>query len=70
MIRAFLQKLTVSYSLLLLTATATAAEPVTHRIMVCEYSEAGHRLVEIGPDGKLAWEHKISGRRRLLSHGG
>jgi hypothetical protein len=37
-----------------------AATPqVKHRIMVCEYSDAAHRLVEIDPAGKLAWEHKF-----------
>ncbi len=41
------------------SATVSAAEPVTHRIMVCEYSSTGHQLVEIGPDGKPTWEHKF-----------
>ena len=37
-----------------------AATPqIKHRIMVCEYSDAAHRLVEIDPAGKLAWEHKF-----------
>lgn len=32
------------------------AAPPKHRIMVCEYSEKAHRIVEIGADGKVAWE--------------
>jgi outer membrane protein assembly factor BamB len=27
--------------------------------MVCEYSDAAHRLAEIAPNGKLLWEHKF-----------
>jgi hypothetical protein len=38
---------------------AQAAEPTQHRIMVCEYSDAAHRLAEISRDGKLVWEHKF-----------
>ncbi len=44
---------------LALGAEAAAAGPVAHRIMVCEYSDAAHRLIEVSPDGKLAWEHKF-----------
>ncbi len=33
--------------------------PVTHRIMICEYSGAAHRLVEVSAAGKLVWEHKF-----------
>ena len=37
---------------------AVAADgPVKHRIMLVEYG-AVNRLVEVDPDGKLAWEHK------------
>ena len=42
-----------------LVRAADPAAPVTHKIMVCEYSDAAHRLVEIGADGKLTWEHKF-----------
>ena len=44
---------------------ASAAElqkspaPTNHRIMICEYSDSAHRLVEVAPDGKLVWEHKF-----------
>jgi hypothetical protein len=41
------------------SARADEPAPVKHRIMVCEYSDAAHRLVEIAPDGNLAWEHKF-----------
>ncbi len=34
-------------------------KPVTHRIMICEYSGAAHRLVEVSADGNLLWEHKF-----------
>lgn len=34
-------------------AAANAGE-IKHRLLVCEYPQ---RLVEISPDGKLAWEH-------------
>jgi hypothetical protein len=34
-------------------------EPVKHRIMMCEYSDARRRLVEVAADGALAWEHKF-----------
>ncbi len=40
-------------------APDAASNPIKHRIMVCEYSGAAHRLVEIDPEGKLAWEHKF-----------
>lgn len=40
-------------------AQDAAVAPVKHRIMVCEYSDANHRLVEIDSDGKLAWEQKF-----------
>jgi hypothetical protein len=36
---------------------AASSKPVTHRIMVCEYSDAAHRLIEFSPEGKLTWEH-------------
>jgi hypothetical protein len=55
----------LSLALILILAAASLAgaadptPPVTHRIMVCEYSDAAHRLVEIGADGKLAWEHRF-----------
>jgi outer membrane protein assembly factor BamB len=39
-----------------------ATAPVRHRIMVADYNpKAGHRLLEISPEGKVAWEHKTSG---------
>jgi hypothetical protein len=40
-------------------ADAKAASPAGRRIMVCEYSDAAHRLVEIDADGKATWEHKF-----------
>jgi outer membrane protein assembly factor BamB len=48
-----------------LDAASKAAELVDasaqakHGIMVCEYSDMNHRLVEFSPDGKLVWEHKF-----------
>jgi hypothetical protein len=27
--------------------------------MMCEYSNAAHRLVEVSPEAKLTWEHKF-----------
>lgn len=49
---------------LALTSSIPAAEPeapvkkpLTHRIMICEYSGAAHRLVEVSREGKLVWEH-------------
>ena len=33
--------------------------PVKHPIMVCEYSDVAHRLVEVSPDGELQWQHKF-----------
>jgi hypothetical protein len=38
---------------------ADESKAVSHRIMVCEYSDKAHRLVEIDGDGKVAWEHKF-----------
>ncbi len=38
---------------------ADEPKPVSHRIMVCEYSDAAHRLVEISTEGKLTWEHRF-----------
>ena len=46
-------------SWLALSAHADEAEPVRHRIVMCEYSDAAHRLVEVSPEGKLTWEHKF-----------
>jgi hypothetical protein len=40
-------------------AIAAPEEPVKHRIMLCEYSAAAHRLVELSADGKLVWEQKF-----------
>lgn len=34
-------------------------KPVIHRIMICEYSDAAHRLVEISTEGRLTWEHRF-----------
>lgn len=44
-----------------LAHSGNADEPkvVSHQIMVCEYSDAAHRLVEISPEGKLTWEHRF-----------
>jgi hypothetical protein len=42
-----------------LTAQAEDTKGVSHRIMVCEYSDKAHRLVEIDRDGKVTWEHKF-----------
>lgn len=44
---------------LALSGHADESEEVSHRIMVCEYSDAAHRLVEISTEGKLTWEHKF-----------
>ena len=44
---------------LALSGHADESKEVSHRIMVCEYSDAAHRLVEISTDGKLTWEHKF-----------
>ena len=44
-------------SSLALSGIADEPNDVTHRIMVCEYSDAAHRLVEISAEGKLTWEH-------------
>jgi len=41
------------------TNAADTLLPVKHRIMICEYSDAAHRLVELSRDGKLEWEHKF-----------
>ena len=46
------------FFVLILLAWGTAAEPVKHRVMLCEYGSV-HRLVELDPDGKIAWEHKV-----------
>lgn len=36
---------------------AAADEPTRHRVLLCEYGSV-HRLIEVDPDGKAAWEHK------------
>ena len=41
------------------SAVAADREPVRHRIMVAAYEGGASRLVEIGPDGKPAWEQKL-----------
>lgn len=43
------------------TAVAISApeRPVTHRVMICEYSGAAHRLVELSEAGKVTWEYKF-----------
>src|SRR4051794_13962093 len=33
--------------------------PVKHRVLICEYGQTAHRLIELAPDGKIAWEHKV-----------
>lgn len=33
--------------------------PVAHRLMVCEYSDAAHRLLELSAEGKKVWEYKF-----------
>lgn len=40
-------------------AFSAPEKPITHRIMVCEYSGVAHRLAELSADGKLVWEHKF-----------
>jgi hypothetical protein len=42
---------------------ARAADPpeVKHRILLAEYSEEKNRLLEISPEGKVTWEHKVPG---------
>lgn len=37
----------------------SAEEPVTHRVLLCEYSSVSQRLVEFSADGRLAWEQKF-----------
>ena len=44
-----------------LAATAPAADPVKHRILFAEYGKGPNRLVEVGPDGKVAWEYAFPG---------
>ena len=46
-------------STVLSRAPAKDAEPVKHRIMVAAYEGGASRLVEVSPDGKAAWEHKL-----------
>ena len=46
-------------SSLALSGNADEPKVVSHQIMVCEYSDAAHRLVEISPEGKLTWEHRF-----------
>jgi outer membrane protein assembly factor BamB len=48
------------YSLSLLTA-AFAEAPPRHRILIAEYNPAGHRLLEVSPEGQLVWQHKLPG---------
>jgi outer membrane protein assembly factor BamB len=38
---------------------ACADEPVKHRILFAEYGKGPNRLVEVTPDGKLAWEYRF-----------
>jgi hypothetical protein len=40
-------------------ARAADPAPVRHRVLLCEYSQAAHRLLELSPDGKITWEHKV-----------
>jgi len=63
-----------------LAAPAPAADPVRHRIMFAEYGKGPNRLVELDPDGKVAWEYAFPGisvifqpladGRVLYAHGG
>lgn len=46
-------------SSLALSGNADEPKLVSHRIMMCEYSDAAHRLVEISTEGKLTWEHRF-----------
>ncbi|MES2791119.1 MAG: hypothetical protein V4719_16010 [Planctomycetota bacterium] len=60
-------RLTCVASSLLLFTLATSiwagdsetTAPVKHRALICEYSGAARRLIEIAPDGKLTWEFKF-----------
>lgn len=49
--------------LLCAAVSALLAEsgPVKHRILVAQYQAGpgGNRLVEVSPEGKLVWEHKV-----------
>ena len=47
--------------LLAAALTAPAADPVKHRIMFAEYGKGPNRLVELDPDGKVAWEYAFPG---------
>ena len=40
-------------------STASAAEPVKHRIMFAEYGKGPNRLVELDADGKPVWEYRF-----------
>lgn len=42
-----------------MAGTASAADPVKHRIMFAEYGQGPNRLVELDADGKVTWEHKF-----------
>ena len=39
--------------------SSAAADPTAHRIMFAEYGKGPNRLVELGADGKVTWEHKF-----------
>lgn len=49
--------------LLLLASLALAGESRPgRRLLIAQYQgPGGNRLVELGPDGKIAWEHKVPG---------
>ncbi len=59
---------------------ACAADPVKHRILFAEYGKGPNRLVEVDPEGKVAWEYKLPslavifqvlpGGNILYAHGG
>jgi len=59
---------------------APAADPVRHRVLFAEYGKGPNRLVEVDPDGKVAWEYPLPGisvifqpladGRVLYAHGG
>src|SRR5262249_34144087 len=44
---------------LFLLATATAAEPIRHRLMFAEYGKGPNRLIEVDADGKVVREYKF-----------
>jgi outer membrane protein assembly factor BamB len=46
--------------LLLVAALAAAAPRPERRLLIAQYQgPGGNRLIEVGADGKIAWEHKV-----------